>query len=216
MELNWICVTHQPYLSPLMCCHKAPASLSSRATQRVGRYHHHQQWGQTHECVAAGASLWPRNELSWQPVTRLFSPVCLSVHQIWSPSWTRPLAVPCPELRACRLPSPLTVAGGAFCASLSTAWDDSSVMAMSTGNDFTLHEMLTRLSQPLIDWPYFTARRGLLIGLQLPADTVTIMEENYCCLVMHYPPSSTPLSSTFPNPLSPSPLSALPGFTAAG
>lgn len=57
-------------------------------------------------------------------------------------------------------------------------------MAMSTVKDFT-HEMLTGPYYPLIDWPSFTARRGLLIGLQLPADTVTLMEENYCCLVMH-------------------------------
>lgn len=68
--------------------------------------------------------------------------------------------------------------------SSSTVWDNSSVMAMSTVKDFT-HEMLTGPYYPLIDWPSFTARRGLLIGLQLPADTVTLMEENYCCLVMH-------------------------------
>lgn len=91
-------------------------------------------------------------------------------------------------------PISLTDAGAAFYTSPPIVSEDSSVMTTGTGNDFTLHRML-RLSQPLIDWPYFTARCGLLIGLQLPADTVTIMEENYCCLVMHHPPSSTLFSS---------------------
>lgn len=97
-----------------------------------------------------------------------------------------PLAVPCPELRACRFPSLLTVAGsGHVYFSLHILrW------FLCDGDEHckwfhTTHEMLTGLSEPLIDWPSFIARRGLLIGIQLPADTVTLMEENYCCLVMH-------------------------------
>lgn len=55
--------------------------------ERWAGQQYYQQWSRTHECVAAGASLQPWEELSWQSVTRLFSPVRLSVRQMRGPSW---------------------------------------------------------------------------------------------------------------------------------
>lgn len=171
-----------------MCCHTAAASDVRDEWPSEPSELYYQQWGRTHECVAAGASLRPGEELSWQSVTRLFSPVCLSVRQMRGPSWMGGLWLS-PVLSSEPVASHLLAQCGfrtssTLYTSSSTVWDNSSVMAMSTVKDFT-HEMLTGPYYPLIDWPSFTARRGLLIGLQLPADTVTLMEENYCCLVMH-------------------------------
>lgn len=184
MELDWICVTHWPYLSLLMCFQRSGSEFDSWAAERLEWYY--QQWGRTHECVAAGASLLSGRESSWQSVTRLFSPVCLSVHQIRGLSWTG--ASGCPLSRAQSLSLPIS----SCCCRQCPLYFSLHNMRwfLGDGVDYcrlfhTTHEMLTGLSKPLIDWPSFTARCGLLIGLQLPADTVTLMEENYCCLVMH-------------------------------
>lgn len=165
-ELNRSCVSHQPRCSLLMCCHGATESSIRERPERVGQ--RYRSWGRTHECVGAvGASLWPGKELSWQSVTRLFSPVCLSVCQMHGPSWMGPRAVnphhPClrlhhPLSRAESLSPPIssrfTVVGQAALSK--------SAMATNTVNDFTPHEMLTGLSKPLIDWPPFTARCGFV------------------------------------------------------
>ncbi len=112
----------------------------SRATNRVEQYYQH--WGWMLDCVVVGSSLRPGEKLSWQCVTRLFSPVCLSVRQIraeldaglWLSSvrsW-EPVASHLLSLCGCKT-------GGALFTSPSAVWDDFSVMAMSTVNDFTLH-----------------------------------------------------------------------------
>lgn len=184
MELKWSCVTHRLHLSLLMCCHKAAASSS------------HERPRESSVIISSGAkhmNVWllellcdqGRNypDSLWLGSFRLSASLCVRLGARAGCGASG--CPPCPELRACRFPSPLAL----------WLWDgqhsliprhDSSVMAMSTVNDFTLRmRCWLGPSWPLIDWPSFTARRGLLIGLQLPADTVTLMEENYCCLVMH-------------------------------
>lgn len=134
IELELRCTTAQPFTANVLS--QSGSKFDSRATKTKSSGIL-SGGARAHECVAAGASLRPGEELSWQSVTWLFSPVCLSVCQIRGPSWTGPLTVPCPELRACRFLSPL--AAWLWCSLYSTVWDDSSVMAMSTVNDFTLH-----------------------------------------------------------------------------
>lgn len=139
MELDWICVTHQPYLSLLMCCHKAPSS----STQERLR-----EWSGIISSGAEHMNVWLRDLLCdwrmnypdslWLGSFRLSSSLCVRYR---ARAGRGPLAVPCPELRACRFSSPLTVASSALYTSPSTVWDDSLVMAMSrpTENNFTLH-----------------------------------------------------------------------------
>jgi len=78
---NWTgAALHRPNPSLLICCHKAPETLTHRRPRESSSIL--SSGARTHECVAAGASLRPWEKWSWQSVTWLFSPVSLSVCQI--------------------------------------------------------------------------------------------------------------------------------------
>lgn len=140
MELNWSCVAHRPHLSLLMCCHKAAASST------------HERPRESSGIISSGAehmNVWLREHLCdqgrndpdslWLGSFRLSASLCV---RFGARAGRGPLAVPCPELRACRFPSPLAAwlwDNSALYTSPSTAWDDSWVIAMSTVNYFTLH-----------------------------------------------------------------------------
>lgn len=127
-----------------MCCHKAAVSSTHKRPR---------EWSgiissgaRTHDCVAPGASLRPRKESSWQSVTWLFSPVCLSVRQTRGPSWKGPLAVPLSGAESLSLP----ISSRCVVAVLSTL--NNVRWFLGDGDEYckwflTTREMLTMLSQ---------------------------------------------------------------------
>lgn len=160
------------HLSLLMCCHKAAtSSLRGRPTERVERCD--QQWVRTLYCVAAGESLQPGDKLSWQSVTRLFSPVCLSVCQIRGPGCMGVSGCPLSGAEGLSLPISLhsdflALTGLSLPPSLNTSrWflcdaDEDCKWLHST------HEMLSGRSESPIDWPSFAARLWLVNWSPVP------------------------------------------------
>ena len=136
-----LCYTSAPPLTANVLS-QSGSEFVSQATKRVERYYQH--WGRTHECVAVGAPLRPGEELSWQSVTRLFSPVCLSVRQTRGPDWMWGLWLsPLSGAESLSLPiSSHSVAVGQAALSNTSPW------FLCDGDEYskwlhTTHEMLT-------------------------------------------------------------------------
>lgn len=171
------------YLPPLMCCHKVAVSWTHERPRKrsiiSNGAEHMTVWLQ--ELLCDLRMNYP--DSLWLGSFRLSASLCV---RYGARAGQGPLAVPMSWAESLSLPI-----SSYHCRQCPVYFSHHSLRWFLCDGDehckwfHTTHEMLTGLAKPLIDWPSFIARCGLLIGIQLPADTVTLMEENYCCLVMH-------------------------------
>ena len=165
MELDWICVSHRPHLSLLMCCHEAAASSS------------HARWREPSGVSSSGdehMNVWLRELLCdqgmnypdslWLGSFRLSASLCI---RYGARAGRGPLAVPYLELRACRFPSPLTAAFGALFTSQTVRW------FLGDGAEYWKAVFKT--------WPVGTIWRiGCRVYPELTFHTCTTQREVFC------------------------------------